>query len=799
MMRAGGFTPRDQCCGCRRIPGVVVSGSVRDVNLGKDVRFGNDASFAGLMQHGGLGGGGHVVCEVGGKFGAWKGVEKGNQGGRLLGAALGHGEKLGGAVVRSVEALSFWLGGGRSGGGDGGSGGGGGGWGDGDVSPDADSGVEIFRHGEEEDGEVEEGHTLRESDERSSSLGSLDGERNFFVSGLEVINVEGMKLDEDFAPYEVLGFDVGTRYSKSDIMKARSRLLDTGWYKSVTIRWVADSEDAIKLVVLTEDAVYSEVSSFQCVNVSSRSIQAVHPPCLLPKSIQGDITTMLQAKERPTKQTLSDVQEKIEQWYHDQGYVCAKVKGFRSSEAGVLECHVDEGIITNISVSCEDETGHPIACHTNNDIILESLPKAVREGMQFNADAGKAAVRRVEQLGLFDKVNVLAASDSDCGDREGIALHIVVKESPCQSADVNTEWSFLCNDAGRPNLSTLQPGASLCVQHRNINGLNRTVSGSVSTSNLLRPEDDLRFKLEYVHPLVKGLQIVHPRLEGLRKLQNLTLRLLAFNKRKLSATYYDVDFHKEVPAVWIDRAGLKASIVEKLSNQSKLAYGVVLEEVATRDDIGTICKQRGIDVSTSGSKFSGIEHIAFLQMKITRSNLKSGETGLIGARDIFQVDQGVGLGTRAPMFNRHLLAMTRYMPLRKEAPKDQLPSVIVLHTRYGGCLGDVINYRSFSNGGPYSLRGNNIGELASFSRFIEVAGEVRIPVPQQMEAYGFVDSLTSLHNFGALCNDPGRLAERVGRGLMYGAGIKMGTLRIEYVIEGSDQTGSLKVYTGERY
>ena len=76
--------------------------------------------------------------------------------------------------------------------------------------------------------------------------------------------------------------------------------------------------------------------------------------------------------------------------------------------------------------------------------------------------------------------------------------------------------------------------------------------------------------------------------------------------------------------------------LQKLSGQSKLAYGVVLEEVATRDDVGTICKQKG-----SGSTFSGIEHMAFLQMKITRSNLKSGETGLLGARDIFQVSNGI--------------------------------------------------------------------------------------------------------------------------------------------------------------
>lgn len=82
----------------------------------------------------------------------------------------------------------------------------------------------------------------------------------------------------------------------------------------------------------------------------------------------------------------------------------------------------------------------------------------VREGMPFNSEAGKAALKRIEQLGLFDKVNILAASDSDCGDRKGIAVHILVKEGPRQSAEVSTEWSFLCNDAGRPDLVCLHAG-----------------------------------------------------------------------------------------------------------------------------------------------------------------------------------------------------------------------------------------------------------------------------------------------------------------------------------------------------
>ena len=80
----------------------------------------------------------------------------------------------------------------------------------------------------------------------------------------------------------------------------------------------------------------------------------------------------------------------------------------------------------------------------------------------------------------------------------------------------------------------------------------------------------------------------------------------------------------------------------------------------------------------------------------------------------------------------------------------------------------------------------------------QVAGEVRVPV-QQMEAYGFFESLTNLQKFETVWNNPRSLARRVGKGIMYGAGVKMGNVRIEYVIDCSDQTGSLKVYSGERY
>lgn len=196
-------------------------------------------------------------------------------------------------------------------------------------------------------------------------------------------------MEEDPAPYEVLGITVGDQYRKVDLEDALSRLLSTGWYEIANMRWVAHSGGDIKLIVTVKDAMFSAVSSFQCINISPQLItgaisettrlrkRIVYPPCLLPGCIQQEITTMLQKCEEVSKSTLYDIQERIENWYHKKGYTYAKVKGFKNSEAGVLECHVDEGIITEVSMSCEDNWQQPTHCNTTTDIILERVPFAV--------------------------------------------------------------------------------------------------------------------------------------------------------------------------------------------------------------------------------------------------------------------------------------------------------------------------------------------------------------------------------------------------------------------------------------
>ncbi len=94
-----------------------------------------------------------------------------------------------------------------------------------------------------------------------------------------------------------------------------------------------------------------------------------------------------------------------------------------------------------------------------------------------------------------------------------------------------------------------------------------------------------------------------------------------------------------------------------------------------------------------------------------------------------QVDQGLGIGTQFPLFNRYSVALTRFLQLRAPAAKSKAPPIsLVAHTRYAGCVGDMPSYDYFTLGGPYSVRGYNIGELAASRRILEAATEIRVPI-----------------------------------------------------------------------
>ena len=235
-------------------------------------------------------------------------------------------------------------------------------------------------------------------------------------------------------------------------------------------------------------------------------------------------------------------------------------------------------------------------------------------------------------------------------------------------------------------------------------------------------QDELDLKVEYVHPNWDGLD--DPR--------NRVLRASWFNNRKLSATFVGGPTMEEVPIVWVDRAGLKVGMTESFPLQSKLTYSAVIEEVATRDENQGLINS-GVRVLPTGMladdgppttlSSGGKDVLAFVQGNVTRDMTSFVNGTTVGDRTIFEVNQGLGLGSGNPLFNRHSLSFTRFHQLSPESATDKEvpPWVGVLHAKYGGCFGDLPAYEAFSLGGPYSVRGYSMGELGAARRVLEVS------------------------------------------------------------------------------
>jgi len=191
--------------------------------------------------------------------------------------------------------------------------------------------------------------------------------------------------------------------------------------------------------------------------------------------------------------------------------------------------------------------------------------------------------------------------------------------------------------------------------------------------------------------------------------------------------------------------------------------------------------------------------VCWPQGNLTRDTTYFVNGSVVGARDIFQVDQGLGIGSTSPFFNRHLATFTRFIKLQSPKPNSASPPMVaVAHARYGGCIGDVASYDYFTIGGPHSIRGYNVGEVAACRKFVEVSGELRVPVAGQ-QVYGFYEFGSDLGSSKELRGNPTEYFRRAGSGVSWGGGLKLGPVRVEYAKDCNAGKGNFFLRFGERY
>lgn len=658
-------------------------------------------------------------------------------------------------------------------------------------------------------------------------LSKLSGFKKYKLSEILFFDRQrGATVGTEDSFFEMVSLRPGGVYTRTQLLKELETLATCGMFEKVDMEAKTKPDGTLGLTISFLESTWQSAERIRCINVGlmqqskpiemdadmtekekleyyksqekdyKRRIDKARP-CLLPQSVHKEILQMLKDHGKVSARLLQRIRDRVQKWYHDEGYACAQVVNFGNLNTREVVCEVVEGDITQLVVQFQDKLGNVVEGNTQLAVVKRELPKQLRQGNVFNIEAGKQALRNINSLSLFSNIEVNPRPDEK--NEGGIIVEIKLKELDQKSAEVSAEWSLVPGRGGRPTFASLQPGGTVSFEHRNLQGLNRSILGSVTTSNFLNPQDDLAFKLEYVHPYLDGVYNPH----------NRTFRTSCFNSRKLSPVFTGGPGVDEVPAIWVDRAGLKANITENFTRQSKFTYGLVMEEITTRDESSHISPsgQRvlpsgGISADGPPTTLSGtgIDRMAFLQANITRDNTKFVNGAIVGERNVFQVDQGLGVGSKFPFFNRHQLTLTRFVQLKQveEGANKPPPPVLVLHGHYGGCVGDLPSYDAFTLGGPYSVRGYNMGELGAARNILELGAEIRIPV-KNTHVYAFVEHGNDLGSSKDVKGNPTEVYRRMGHGSSYGVGAKLGLVRAEYAVDHNTGTGALFFRFGERY
>lgn len=103
-----------------------------------------------------------------------------------------------------------------------------------------------------------------------------------------------------------------------------------------------------------------------------------------------------QAGKVVNTKTLNDSMRSIEQYYHDQGYILAKVSDVSMGNGGVLTVSINEGVLEGITVKGNEKT--------KTNVITREIK--LKEGEPFNVKDARRSMQKVYNLGYFEDVNM---------------------------------------------------------------------------------------------------------------------------------------------------------------------------------------------------------------------------------------------------------------------------------------------------------------------------------------------------------------------------------------------------------
>ncbi|SDD81957.1 BamA/OMP85 family outer membrane protein [Sporomusa acidovorans] len=195
------------------------------------------------------------------------------------------------------------------------------------------------------------------------------------------ITVTGMNKVAESTIRGVIKIQPGDTLTADKVKQDMQAIYDLGYFFDVVANFTEVPEGVKVVYTVMENPALTDIVVKGNTKVSADKIKE-----LVTTSKDGILNT----------RTLNTNVRAIEQYYHDQGYILAKVSDVAMSPGGVLTLTINEGVLEGIVIKGNEKT--------KENVITREMK--VKPGEPFNAKDARRSMQKVYNLGYFEDVNM---------------------------------------------------------------------------------------------------------------------------------------------------------------------------------------------------------------------------------------------------------------------------------------------------------------------------------------------------------------------------------------------------------
>jgi len=238
-------------------------------------------------------------------------------------------------------------------------------------------------------------------------LNKLSGFKKYKISEIMFFDKRRKtKVSSDDSFSEMITIVPGGVYTRAQLQKELDSLASSGMFEKVDLEGKTNADGTVGITVSYSESTWEAAEKFRCINVGmmpqtkpiefdsdmtekermkqylsqereyKRRMEKARP-CILPREVNLEIMDMMRKERSLSARLLQKIRDRVQNWYHDQGYACAQVVNFGNLNTKEVVCEVVEGDISQLQVKFIDKLGNVVEGNTQTPVIHRELPKEV--------------------------------------------------------------------------------------------------------------------------------------------------------------------------------------------------------------------------------------------------------------------------------------------------------------------------------------------------------------------------------------------------------------------------------------